>query len=478
MAELVHELEKEFASDTGPKGSGDFHVETRGLDPVPANERYGNSTRLLSIFFFPNLNAGMFFAGALATASFIGLNFTWAVIAIVAGNIIACVPVGVLGVMGARTGLAQLPLARLPFGRSIVLPAVLNWGTNILWDGINCLFGAEAIQVLVGIPFWGALLIVIAAQTVLSFIGYEAIHTFGKWVSVVLAIVFIAITVKVAMHGSIDIKAQAHGAGAVGSFILFLSIVMSYTFTWAPYSSDYTRYLPKNTSSSAIVWKMTAGNVVSAIWLQMLGLVTASVITDQSSAGIYDFVGKGFFGAIAMIAIVLGNVGADALDDYSGALSLQAAGLRIPRPISAVIVAAGGFILALWLDHGSFETDLSNLLLFIGYWVAPFVGIVLVDWWMRRGQVDPMSVVRLRSLPTGWQAVVAVLAGFGLSVPFMDSSVYVGAVSSGPLHGGDIAYFVGGILAAVIYYALAKVTRSVTPAPAVRAAEPEAEAVA
>jgi nucleobase:cation symporter-1, NCS1 family len=464
MAEIAHELEKEFDSDTGPRGSGDFHVETRGLDPVPASERYGDSSRLLSIFFFPNMNAGMFFAGALATASFIGLNFTWAVIAIVAGNLIACVPVGMLGVMGARTGLAQLPLGRLPFGRSIVLPAVLNWATNILWDGINCLFGAEAIQVLVGIPFWGALLIVIAAQTVLSFIGYEAIHTFGTWVSVVLALVFIVITVKVAMHGSIDIKAQAHGAGAVGSFILFLSIVMSYTFTWAPYSSDYTRYLPAGTPSAGIVWRMTAGNAISAIWLQMLGLTTASIITDQSSAGIYAFVGKGVFGAIAMIAIVLANIGADAVDDYSGALSLQAAGLRIPRPVSAVVVAAGGFILALTLRSGDFETYLSNMLLFIGYWVAPFVGIVLVDWWLRRGQVDPLSVVKLRSLPLGWQAVVALLAGLGLSVPFMDSSVYVGAVASGPLHGGDIAYFVGGILGAVIYYALAKFTRSVAPA--------------
>jgi NCS1 family nucleobase:cation symporter-1 len=475
MADLVRELEEEFASETGPRGTNDFHVETRGLDPVPESERYGDRTRLLSIFFFPNLTPSMFFAGTLATASFIGLNFTWAVVAIVVGNVVACVPVGVLGVMGARTGLAQLPLARLPFGRTIVFPAILNWGTNILWDGINCLFGAEALRVLIGIPYWGALLIILAAQTALSFIGYEAIHTFGKWISVIIGLVFIAITVKCATVGTIDIKPALHGGAQVGGFILMLSIVMSYTFTWAPYSSDYTRYLPSKTPASAIIWRMTAGNAFSAIWLEIIGLVAASSLTDQTSSGLYNFLGKGVFGAIAMIAVVLANVGADALDDYSGALSLQAAGLRIPRPISAVVVAIGGFAMAMWLQHGSFATNLSNLLLFIGYWVAPFVGIVLMDWWLRRGQVDPMSVVKLRSLPLGWQALVAVLAGFGLSVPFMDSSLFVGPIASGPLRGGDIAYFVGGILAAVIYYVLAKVTRSVRPAPA---PVPAAEAVA
>jgi NCS1 family nucleobase:cation symporter-1 len=444
--------------DTGPRQNNDLHVETRGLDPVPPSARYGDRTRLLSIFFMPNLTASMFFAGTLATASFIGLNFAWAMVAIVAGNLVACLPVGILGIIGARTGMAQLPLARLPFGRSVILPALLNWGTNILWDGLNCLFGAEALHVLLGTPFWGGLLIVIAAQTALSFVGYEAIHLFGKVASVLVSAIFIAITVKCISVGSISFHAQTHGGASVGGFILMVSIVMSYTFTWAPYASDYTRYLPSDTPGSAIVWRMVAGNAFSAIWLETIGLIASKSLTDQTSAGIYNFLGKGAFGAFAMIAVVLSNVGADAMDDYSGALSLQAAGVRIARPLSAALVAAGGFGVALWMDHGNFQTRLTNLLLFLGYWIGPFAGIVLADWWARKGRVHPAQLVSLRYLPTGWQAVVSILVGFGVSVPFMDSSLYVGPIASGPLHGGDIAYIVGFFVAGLVYLGLARAT--------------------
>jgi NCS1 family nucleobase:cation symporter-1 len=463
MSDIVHELETELATDTGPTGINDFRMETRGLDPVPDDERYGDRKRLISIFFFPNMTPSVFFAGTLATASFIGLNFWWALVAIVVGNILGCIPVGLMGIMGARTGLAQLPLARLPFGRFIVLPGVLNWASTILWDGINSLFGAQALKVLIGTPFWLGLIIIMAAQTSLAVIGYEAIHTFGKWVSVIIGLVFVAITIKCITVGTVNIKPQLHGGAAVGGFILFLSIVISYTFTWAPYSSDYTRYLDKETSSPGIVWRMTLGNGLSSMWLETIGLIAATSLTDQSSAGIYNFLGKGAFGAFAMIAIVLSNVGADAIDDYSGALSLQAVGIRIPRPIQSAFVAVGGFAVALYLQQGDFETKLTNFLLFLGYWIAPFVGVVLVDWWLRRGRVDSWAIVRLKGLPLGWQGLLALVAGFCVSLPFMDSSLFVGSVASGPLKGGDIAYFVGGIVAGIIYWVLAKATKSVSP---------------
>jgi NCS1 family nucleobase:cation symporter-1 len=464
MAETLRELESDLATDAGPAGMHDFRVETRGLDPVPDDQRYGDHKRLLSIFFFPNMTPSVFFAGTLATATFIGLNFWWALVAIVVGNLVASVPVGLLGVMGARTGLAQLPLARLPFGRLIAVPALLNWGSTILWDGLNCLFGAEAMTVLLGTPFWAGLVIILIAQLALSVIGYEAIHTFGKWISVIIGLVFVAITVKCITAGTTHITPQLHGGAAVGGFILFLAIIMSYTFTWAPYAADYTHYVPKDTPSFSIVWRMTAGNAVSAIWLETIGLVAASQLLNQTSAGIYNFLGKGAFGAFAMIAIVLSNVGADAMDDYSGALSLQAAGIRIPRPISGVIVAAGGFGMALYLKQGDFQAKLTNFLLFLGYWIAPMVGVVLVDWWLRKGRVDSWSITRLRKLPIGWQALAALVVGFCVSLPFMDSSLYVGAIASGPLKGGDIAYVVGGIVAGLIYFVLAKVTHSVSPA--------------
>ena len=58
-------------------------------------------------------------------------------LAIVVGNLVGSVLVGPLATMGPATGMAQMPLARLPFGKSIVVPGLLNWLSCIGWDGIN-----------------------------------------------------------------------------------------------------------------------------------------------------------------------------------------------------------------------------------------------------------------------------------------------------------------------------------------------------
>ena len=74
--------------------------------------------------------------------------------------------------------MAQMPLARLAYGKSIVVPGILNWLSCIGWDGINSVFGAAAITILTGLPFVASLLIIVVAQAILGILGYEAIHTF------------------------------------------------------------------------------------------------------------------------------------------------------------------------------------------------------------------------------------------------------------------------------------------------------------
>ena len=76
--------------------------------------------------------------------------------------------VAYLSAMGPATGMAQIPASRLPFGKSIVVPGLLNWLRTIGWDGINSIFGAVAITLLIpALPFWAALLIIIGVQALL-----------------------------------------------------------------------------------------------------------------------------------------------------------------------------------------------------------------------------------------------------------------------------------------------------------------------
>jgi nucleobase:cation symporter-1, NCS1 family len=439
-----------------PTREGDLRLELEGLVPIPEDSRYGRKNRAFTVWFTPCMAPAGLFTGTLVTAPYIGLSFAWGTVAILLGITIGCVATGLLSAMGPRTGMAQLPFSRLPFGKSVAVPGAINWLSQILWDGINGLFGAEAFKVLFNTPYWFGLLVIIALQGLLAVFGYEAIHTFNKWCAGALAVIFVILTVKIAGSSTIHVAATNHGADAVGGFILMVTIVASGVIAWAPYASDYTRYMPRATSSSAVIWRVILGIGIPSVWLEILGLAAAKSLAVQTGQGIYDILGGKVLGVIGMIAVIVTTVSVDALDDYTGSLSLQATGLRIPRPISAIVVAAGAFGTAMWMYVGNQESKFTNLLLLFGYWIGPWIAIVMVDWWLRRGKVDVSELANFSLLPRGYDALIAFLLGFASVIPFMNTTYYVGPVANA-LRGGDLGYYVGFIVSGTVYYVMKKV---------------------
>ena len=67
---------------------------------------------------------------------------------------------------------------------------------------------------------------------------------------------------------------------------------------------------------------------------------------------------------------------------------------------------------------------------------------------------DPLTIdcecCELQGTDACEDCVVTFLLGFGCAVPFMDTSLYVGAASKA-LAGADIAYFVGFAATAILY---------------------------
>lgn len=438
-----------------PTREGDRQLEVQGMAPIPIDGRYGRKFRLFTVWFAPNLVPAAVFTGTLATASFIGLSLWWGVAAIVVGNLVGGAAASFMATMGPRTGMPQLPFSRVVFGKTIVIPGLANWFTTISWDAINALFGSEALVVLLHVPFWVGLVIIIAIQGVMAIFGFEIIHTFEKWASVVLGVVFVILTVKIATIGSVNIHQQTHGGAAVGGFLLMVAIVAGFTIGYGGYASDYTRYFKPDTSRWAIAWRTMLGLALASGWLEILGLIGSNKLSgNQTSKGIYHLMGGGVLGVIALIGIAVGTVAIDAMDDYTGSLSLQATGLRIPRPVSAAIVGLGGFALALYMYDSNVVSTFQGIVLFTGYWAAAFNAIVISDWLLRRGRFDVRKLLRLRDLDIGWQGLVALCVGFGVAVPFMDSTIFVGPVSAGPLHGGDLAFEVAFVVAGVVYLAL------------------------
>ena len=139
-----------------------------------------------------------------------------------------------------------------------------------------------------------------------------------------------------------------------------------------------------------------------------------------------------------MIAIFFGTVAVNSMNDYTGSLSLQAAGIRVPRPISAGIVAVLSFLATLYLYYNSFSSTVENYLLVITYWIGPWAAIVLIDWRRRGDRIDGTNAVRFSMLPSGLSALIALVVGFIVSIPFMNQTLYVGPASTA-LGGADIA---------------------------------------
>jgi nucleobase:cation symporter-1, NCS1 family len=447
-----------------PSREGDLSIEGHGMDPIPETARYGSVARVFTVWFTPNLVPAAFFLGTLAAAGFIGLGFWTAVAAIAVGNFVGSILVGLLATMGPKTGMAQMPLARLAYGKSIVVPGLLNWLSCIGWDGINSVFGAAAISILTGLPFLVSLLIIVVFQGLLGILGYEAIHTFEKYMAIVLAAMFAVLTVAIAGQASTGMaRGDAFtGADQIGAFILYSTIIASFVLAWALYASDYTRYLPPDASSSRIFWWTVLGLSLAAGWVEILGLLVADKATGGAVETINSVLSGTPLAALAMLAIGIGTVAVNAMNDYTGSLSLQAAGIRVPRVISAGLIAVLGFGVTVWLNSGDLVGKVENILLFLSYWIAPWAAVVLADWRMRRGRVDVRRLVNLSSLPSGWFALFSALVGFIVSLPFQQSVVGedlrkstglpINAISDDYLHYADLAFVVGFVVAFAVFW--------------------------
>ena len=440
-----------------PAGVGSVSLEERGILPIESDRRYGAAWRMFTVWFAPNVETSGIFVGAIGAA--LGLGMVWGTVAIVVGTVAGSAPVALLCAWGPTTGAGQLPAARLPFGRAVVVPAVVQWLSSIAWDAIVGLFGGEALQYLLHLPFAAGVAIVIVAEGLIAIVGHELIHVVEVGASVVVGALFVVLSVKILTHpGLTPAAAAAHGRLFAGALILMVTLAFSNGISWASYASDYSRYLPRSTSRRAVFWYTLGGLVASYVWMEEIGLAAGRFLTDDTAAGIDRLVGGGALGVVVLLGVALGAVASNTMNDYTGSLAMQTLNVRLRRPVTAAMVMACAYGLVLWLHAGSVVTRFTDLLLFSSYWLAPFVAIVVIDW-RRRGEAverDMRHIVHWERLGYGWGALAALVAGFAAAIPFMDASgVVVGPVAHA-LDGGDLAYYVGFLVAAAVYWPLSR----------------------
>jgi NCS1 family nucleobase:cation symporter-1 len=175
----------------------------------------------------------------------------------------------------------------------------------------------------------------------------------------------------------------------VGALVLFMT---GFGLGWVNAAADYSRYLPRASSSRKVVFWTTFGGAVAPIVLLVFGLLLAGSSTALSTAIGANPIGalagelpKGFLVPFVVVA-VLGLVGGSVLDIYSSGLSLLAAGVRIPRFAAAlvdgVIMIAGTVYVVFFATD--FIGPFTGFLITLGVPIAAWCGIFLADLIQRR----------------------------------------------------------------------------------------------
>lgn len=433
-------------------------VEPGGAGFVPLEERHGRPLHLLWTWTSPNMEFATVFLGVLAVAAF-GLSFWQAVAAILVGSALGAVAHGVLSARGPRHGVAQMVLGRVPFGyRGNVLPASLNMvAGGIGWFAVNSVSASLALNTLTGLPKPLCLLAVVAAQAGIAFFGHNLVHAFERYAFPVLAVVFAVTSVIILSRA--DAGAAGSGGGS-GGFLIMVAASFGYVAGWNPYAADYTRYLAPGTDRREVALYSGLGVFVGTVVLQIVGAASVTIGGDALGDPTGAFTGHlpPLVGDLTLLAIALGAIGANAINIYSGSMSFVTLGLRLPFAAhvqrAAVALAFGvvGLVVAYFglADAGH---DYEAFLLVIAYWIGPWLGVVLMDAWLRRREsVDRLLFDTRHRNPAG---PIAMAVGVVLSVwLFSNQEKYVGVVPRRLESVGDLTFEAGFLVSAVLYLVL------------------------
>jgi NCS1 nucleoside transporter family len=453
------------ASTPGAKPAPES-VERRTIEHIPVDERHGRARDLFTVWFGSNIMLLTIITGALATTVF-GLPLWAGALSVVLGNVVGAVVMALHAAQGPQMGVPQMLQTRAQFGSyGSLLVVVLVVFMYLGFFASNAVLGGQALAKVTGLPSNWAIVVIGLISVIATMVGYRLIHRVTAILSVVAGgALVVAFVWMIGVNGVPDGTWHTDGFTWAG-FMATLSVAALWQIAYAPYVSDYTRYMPRDTGQRAAFWGTYSGCVLGSVLPMLLGVLVGAALPDADTMdGLSTLTHGVSTGVFAIFAV--GITATNAMNLYCGTLSTITVGQNVfpkwnPRAGSRAAVSVVLFVIALipaLVSADDFLANYANFLALLLCVLIPWTAVNLVDYYLlRHGHYDIEALFERDGGRYGrfnWVAIGCYFAGILVQIPFLSTTLFTGFIASA-IGGVDISWIVGLAVICPLYYVLMK----------------------
>ena len=405
-----------------------MQLELNGTNVIAEGERRGQASSLFWPWCGANvsllaLSYGAFFLG-------FGISFWQASAAAIFGTVLSFLLVGFSSLAGKKSNAPTMVLSRATFGvKGNIVPGLLSYLIFVGWETVLVSLATLAtgtIFVRVGhIDRDLAMImgfVLSAGLTIFGgVLGHTTIMRLQKYLTLITVLatsVYIVLTFDSVNWSSVNQISNGSVQGFIGALIFGVTGI---GLGWVNSAADYSRYLPRETSSKSVVgWTVFGASIVPII-LVIYGAALSGSDPKLSQAIAMDPIGAlttllptwylAFFAVIA----ILGLVGGAILDLYSSGLTLITIGLPVKRHIAASIdglVMLVGTIYIVWIAD-NFFLPFQGFLITLGVPIATWSAIFVTDVLLRKRAYNEVDLYKVGGQYGSWNKQSLVLMALG-----------------------------------------------------------------
>src|SRR5262252_3872726 len=266
----------------GAAQSHPLEIEANGINVITDAERKGKPHDLFWPWFAANVSVLGISYGAFVLG--FGISFWQAVAVGVAGIIFSFLLCGFIAVAGKRGSAPTMVLGRAAFGMNgNKLPSLISWLLTVGWETVLVILATLATATVFERLGWGggtatkviALIVVVTLTIFGGVMGFDLIMRMQTVITIVTGALTIVYCILVADHIHWHTVSAIPGGSAEALIGALVFVMTGFGLGWVNAAADYSRYLPRRSSSRGVIGWTTFGSSLAPVILLIFGLLLA-----------------------------------------------------------------------------------------------------------------------------------------------------------------------------------------------------------